>query len=40
MKLQFAVAQIVQILGQAEASDISVADLCRINGISENTCDC
>ncbi len=37
-KHQFTEAQIVQILGQAEASDITVTDVCRLNGISENTC--
>jgi putative transposase len=36
-KLQFTEAQIVQILGQAGASEMTVADLCRLHGISENT---
>jgi putative transposase len=34
------VAQIVEILGQAEASDTTVADVCRLNGISDNALLC
>jgi putative transposase len=36
-KSQFTEAQIVAILGQASASEISVSELCRLNGIAETT---
>lgn len=36
-KLQFSEAQIVKILGQAEGSEMTVSEVCRLNAISENT---
>jgi len=39
-KSKFTEAQVVGILTQAARDDISVADVCRIHGISENTYYC
>lgn len=36
-KLRFSDAQIVKILGQAENSEMTVSEVCRLNAISENT---
>ena len=36
-KLQFSEAQIVKILGQAEAPEMTVSEVCRLNAVSENT---
>jgi len=36
-KQQFSEAQIVKILSQAESSEMTVSEVCRLNAISENT---
>ena len=36
-KLQLSEAQIVKILGQAEGSEMTVSEVCRLSAISENT---